>query len=249
MPGTVTIEQRGDIALVRIDRPPANAMDPQLLSDGRLVLHELQAADPGAVVITGRPGFFSAGVDLKLAPTLDRDAQREMVDAINRTFLDWYSFPRPVVSAVNGHAIAGGLILALTGDQRIGAGDGKLGLTELRAGIPYPAAAIAIVQAELAPPAARSLALGAGLVDMRQGLELGLIDELTEPDNLIDRALEVAGGLAALPRSAYPRVKAQVRGETIAALRAKLDSGDDPMLAGWLGEETAAASAALLGRD
>jgi enoyl-CoA hydratase/carnithine racemase len=249
VPGTVTIEQRGEIALVRIDRPPANAMNPQLLRDGRMVLHELQAADPAAVVLTGRPGFFSAGVDLKLAPTLDRDAQRELVEGINETFLDWYAFPRPVVTAVNGHAIAGGLILALTGDQRIGAGDGKLGLTELKAGIGYPLAAMGIVKAELEPAAARKLALGAELVDMRQGLDLGLIDELVEADRLIDRALEVAEGLAALPRSAYPRVKEQLRGETIAALRAKLDRGDDPMLSAWLGDETAAASAAILERD
>jgi enoyl-CoA hydratase len=248
VPGTVTIEQRGEIAVVRIDRPPANAMDPELLADGRAVLHELQAAEPDAVVLTGRPGFFSAGVDLKLAPTLDRGAQREMVQAINRTFLDWYSFPRPVVSAVNGHAIAGGLILALTGDQRIGAGDGKLGLTELRAGMPYPAAAIAIVKAELSAPVARTLALGAGLVDMGRGLELGLLDEIAEPDRLLDRSIEAAAELGALPRSAYARVKEQLRGSTIAALRTQLDRGEDPMLSGWLGDETAAASAAILAR-
>lgn len=249
MTPTVTIKPRGEVAVVTIDRPPANAMDPQLLSDGRAVLEELRESEPAAVVLTGRPGFFSAGVDLKLAPTLDRDAQREMVDGINRTFLDWYSFPRPVVSAVNGHAIAGGLILALTGDQRIGAGDGRLGLTELRAGIPYPAAAIAIVKAELSPPAARTLALRADLVDMRHGLELGLLDELVEPGALLDRSLEVANELAALPRGAYARVKEQLRGATAAALRERLDRGEDPMLAGWLGDETAAASAAILDRD
>lgn len=248
MPGTVTIEERGDVALVRIDRPPANAMDPGLLRDARAVLEELRGADPAAVVVTGRPGFFSAGVDLKVAPTLDPDGQRELVDAINGAFLDWYAFPRPVVSAVNGHAIAGGLILALTGDQRVGAGDGKLGLTELKAGLGYPLAAIGIVKAELTAPVARTLALTAELVDMRRGLDLGILDELVEPDRLIDRSLELANQLGALPRSAYPRVKEQVRGETIAALRAKLDAGD-PVLAGWFGEETGAASAAILERD
>ena len=242
----MTIEQHDEIALVRIDRPPANAMSPELLADGRAVLHELTAAEPDAVVLTGRPGYFSAGVDLKLAPTLDRDGQREMVDGINQTFLDWYGFPRPVVCAVNGHAIAGGLILALTGDQRIGAGDGKLGLTELRGGIGYPLAAMGIVRAELSAPAARTLALASDLVDMRHGLDLGVLDELVEPDNLLDRSLEVARELGALPRSAYPRVKDQLRGETIAALRARLASGDDPILSAWVGDETAEASAKVL---
>ncbi|MDQ3936244.1 MAG: enoyl-CoA hydratase/isomerase family protein, partial [Actinomycetota bacterium] len=205
MPGTVTVEQRGEVAVVRIDRPPANAMDPGTLADGRAVLDELRADDPGAVVITGRPGFFCAGVDLKLAPTLDAGGQREMVDGINRTFLAWYSFPRPVVSAVNGHAVGGGLILALTGDRRIGGGEGRLGLTELRAGIPYPVAAMAICRAELTPPALRELALGAELVEQPRGLELGLLDELAEPDRLLDRAVEAAAALAELPRTAYAR--------------------------------------------
>jgi enoyl-CoA hydratase len=248
MPGTVSIEPRGDVALVRIDRPPANAMSPDMLADGRAVLEELRGDEPGAIVLTGRPGFFSAGVDLKVAPTLDRDGQRELVERINEKFLAWYSYPRPVVAAVNGHAIAGGLILALCADHRIGNGEGKLGLTELKVGIGYPAAAMMIVRAELTPPAARELALGSELFDQRHGLELGCLDELTEPAELEERALAVAEELAAMPRSAYARVKEQLREQTVADLRASAERGQDPMLSAWVGEETAAASAAVLDR-
>ena len=248
MPGTVSIEPRGEVALVRIDRAPANAMSPDMLADGRAALEELRADEPGAVVLTGRPGFFSAGVDLKVAPTLDRDGQTALIEGINETFLGWYSFPRPVVAAVNGHAIAGGLILALCADHRIGNGEGKLGLTELRAGIGYPLAAMGVVKAELSPPAARELALRAELGDHLFGMELGLLDELVEPDQLEPRALAVAEELAALPRSAYARVKEQLRGDTVAALRDRLDRAGDPMLSDWIGEEGAAASAAILER-
>src|SRR3954452_24317345 len=175
----VTVETHGEVALVRVDRPPANALDLELLAEGSAAVAELRQAEPGAVVLTGREGFFSAGVDLKAVPTLDREGQRGMVDGINRLFLGWYSFPRPVVCAVNGHAIAGGLILALCGDHRVGTSVGKLGLTELRAGIGYPAAAMAIVQAERPPPQVRPLALGAERVDAGpRALELGLVDEL-----------------------------------------------------------------------
>ena len=183
-------------------------------------------------------------------PRFDDGQWRAMVDGINQLFLGWYSFPRPVVCAVNGHAIAGGLILALCGDHRIGSGVGKLGLTELRAGIPYPVAAMAIVRAELAPPAVRVLAMRAELVDSGpEAVELGLLDELAEPDALLDRALEVAHGFAALPRAAYARVKEQLRGETVAALTRVVEEGTDPMLGAWMGEETAAASAAILRRE
>jgi enoyl-CoA hydratase len=245
----VTVETQGEVALVRVDRPPANALDLELLEEGTAAVAELREAEPGAVVLTGREGFFSAGVDLKAVPKLDRDGQRAMVDGINGLFLAWYSFPRPVVCAVNGHAIAGGLILALCGDHRVGVvGAGKLGLTELRAGIGYPAAAMAIVRAELAPPSVRALALQAELIEAGpRAVELGLLDELCPPDVLLERSFQVAGALAALPRAAYARVKDQLRGATVAELERA--AADDPMRGEWLGEESVAASAAILDRD
>jgi enoyl-CoA hydratase len=243
----VNVEERGEVAVVRVDRPPANALDPDLLQQGQAVAEELRGAEPAAVVIVGRERFFSAGVDLKLVPQLDADGHRAMVEGINHLFLAWYSFPRPVVCAVNGHAIAGGLILALCGDYRVCArGDAKLGLTELRAGIPYPSAAMAIVKAELEPSAVRVLALGAELVGPDAALQLGMVDELADPDDVLPRAVEVAEGYAALPRGAYARVKDQVRGAAVSALREVVESGGDPMLAGWVGDETAEASAAIL---
>jgi enoyl-CoA hydratase len=247
MPRFVTVESHGDVALVRVDRPPANALDLELLEEGSAAVADLRAAEPGAVVIVGREGFFSAGVDLKAVPNLDREGQLGMVDGINRLFLGWYSFPRPVVCAVNGHAVAGGLILALCGDHRVGAGVGKLGLTELRAGIPYPVAAMAIVRAELPASTARTLALHAELIDAGpRAVELGLLDELCAPERVVDRSLEVASELASLPREAYARVKAQLRGATVAELERIV--ADDPIRGLWFGEETVAASAAILDR-
>jgi len=161
-------------------------------------------------------------------------------------FAGWYALERPVVCAVTGHAIAGGLILALCGDWRVGATEGRLGLTELRAGIPYPAAAMAAVRAELSPRVARRLVMRAELFDPPAALEMGLLDELAEPAEVVPRALFVAEELAALPRAAYATVKHQLRGETIAAMQQVL-AGDDPLAqAGWLSGETAGAAAATL---
>ena len=117
-----------------------------------------------------------------------------MVDGINRIFAGWYGFPRPVVAAVNGHAIAGGLILALCADYRVGVDRGQYGVTELKAGLPYPAVAMAVVRAELHAPAARRLVLGADLVDAKEALDAGAFDELAEPDQVLHRATEVARG-------------------------------------------------------
>ena len=242
----LTIQDEGGVAVIRIDRPPANAMDLSLLAEGHACVEQLSADPPGAVVITGRPGFFSAGVDLKLAPTLDADQQREMVHGINQLFCDWYCLARPVVAAVNGHAIAGGLILALCADYRVGtAGAGSYGLTELKAGIPYPAVAMEVVRSELTPAVARRLVLGAGLVDAEQARDMELLDELVEGDPL-PRALELANELASLPPTAYERIKGQLRGEAMARARRAVTEAEDPLLAGWLGDETRQGATSIL---
>ena len=169
-----------------------------------------------------------------------------MVAGINRLFCEWYDFPRPVVAAVNGHAVAGGLILALCADHRVGARGASYGLTETRVGTPYPAAALAIVRAELAPAAARRLVLGAELLDADRALELGLVDELAEADAVLERALEVSRQLAALPTATYEAVKRQLRGGVAAAMRAEAER--DPLAAGWLSAETPEAARRALER-
>jgi enoyl-CoA hydratase/carnithine racemase len=242
----VSVEERGDVALVTFDRPPANAMNHELLEAGHAALGDLAAREPGAVVLAGREGVFSAGVDLKLAPTLDAEGQRTMIEGINRLFAGWYALPRPVVCAVTGHAIAGGFILALCGDWRVGATEGKYGLTELRAGIPYPAVAMLAVRAELAPAVARRLVLRAELIDAPAALDAGVFDELAEPDQVVPRALTVAEELAGLPRGAYATIKRQLRGDTIDAMREVLEGGDPMAAAGWLDEDTAGAAASTL---
>jgi enoyl-CoA hydratase/carnithine racemase len=242
----VSIEEHEDVAVVRVDRPPANAMDPGLLADAVAATEELAAAEPGAVVLTGRPGFFSAGADLKVVPTLDADGQRAMVDGINGLCMAWYGLPRPVVCAVNGHAIAGGLVFALCADYRVAAADGRYGLTELRAGVPYPTMAIAVVAAELSAPAARRLVLRADLVDAADLRELGAFDEVVPNDEVLDRALVVARDLGALPSSAYAATKRRLRAPTL-ALAARLQAGEaDPLGDAWIDADTASRAAAIL---
>ena len=169
-----------------------------------------------------------------------------MVMGVNRMVAAWYPIEAPVVAAVNGHAIAGGLVLALCADYRVGSTTGQLGLTEVRAGIPFPAAAIALVLAELAPPVARVLCLRGELLDPPAALEARLVDELAHPEGVVTRALEVAGELAALPAPAYAKIKRQLRERTIAEVERIVREDDDPLADTWLSGETAAAAAALL---
>ena len=229
----VTVENRDGIALVTIDRPPANAMSPDLLDEGAAVADRLRTEAPAAVVLCGRPGCFSAGMDLKIAPTLDAAGQQRTVEGINRLFASWYSLPCPTVAAVTGHAIAGGMILALCCDMRVVGRSGQFGLTEVKVGIPYPAVALAVVQAELSPQAARRLALRADLVDAATALELGAFDEQVDDEHVVPRALELAAEIAALPVRAYTATKLTLRQDTIEHANSVM-AGGDPLAANWI---------------
>lgn len=196
---------------MRIDRPPANALDPALLSAGAQMVDDLLVDPPGAVVMTGTGAFFSGGADLRVVPDLSPDDQAELTRTFNRMFSGWYQFPRPVVAAVNGHAVAGGLVLALCADVRVVGRSGRFGLTEVKVGIPFPSVAMAIVQGELAAPVARRLVLGAELFGSDTAMELDLFDEQIDDGDVLGRALEIARERAAFPRSTYQIVKQRLR--------------------------------------
>jgi enoyl-CoA hydratase len=222
----------GGVVVLTADRPPANAMDVELLGELVEAIDRIAGDPPRALVLAGRPGFFSAGADLKAVPGYGPEEQRQMVASINAMALGVYELPCPVVGAITGHAIAGGLVLALCTDIRIASSAGRYGLTEVKVGVPYPQAAIGVVAAELAPHAARLLALGNELTDASACLRLGVFDEIAEPGSVLPRALELAGGLTALSPQVYARTKRELRGATAARLREA--AAQDPLLARWV---------------
>jgi enoyl-CoA hydratase len=224
--GHVTTRDHDGVVVLTLDRPPANALDVGTLEEIVAAAEPLLADPPAALVLAGRPGFFSAGLDLKAIPGYGPDEYRRLVDGVNEMALGVYALPCPVVCAITGHAIAGGFVLAMCGDQRIAASEGRYGLTEAKVGVPFPQAAIGVVQAELPPSTVRSLALSGRLVDAETCHRLGAFDEVVAPDAVLDRSLEVARELAALNRETYALIKRQLRGATVERLRA----ADEPLL-------------------
>ena len=216
--------------MVTLDRPPVNALETSFGRELTTVL-EREARDARAIVLTGAGRAFSAGVDTKAAATLDRAGQRAGVEAINRLATLLFGLEVPVVAAINGHALGGGLVLPLACDVVIATrAECKLGLTEVVAGVPFPAAPLAVCRYRLSPPVFNNLCLTGRMFDPTEALELGVVDELAEPERLVSRACEVAAKLAAYP--AYARVKDQVR----AAARADMEQAvaRDPLLSDWL---------------
>lgn len=230
----VLVESQGDVRVVVLDRPPVNAVDLTIVSALENVFAEL-AADGGckAVVVTGRPGVFCAGIDTRVVPSYDGATRAAMLRAVNRTIRSIYGLPKPVVAALSGHALGAGLVLAIASDYRVVArGEFKLGLTEAAAGIPFPAGPLAVCRAELSAKALRVLALGSGVHEPDADEVAELVDAVVETQAL--RAAAVAEARKRSAVTAYGRVKCQLRSATIARLDQIVEHDDEPLLGGWI---------------
>ena len=247
----IHIDQVGQIAVLRIDRPPANAIDLELADEFATALEGVENNDSiAALVVTGAGSCFSAGLDLKAVPTYDRAQQQAMVMQVNRLFGGLYRLPLPTIAAVNGHAIAGGVILLLACDYRIGAeGDYKIGLAEARVGVPFPVAAMAIVQSELSNSVGRKMVLTARNWNPQKALSMGVVDELQPPEQLLPRSIEMAQEMATLPRTVYGRIKRDLKRTSLERIDDAIRNRNEPMLESWLNAETRAASAEALKRE
>src|SRR4051794_27933939 len=131
------------VALLSLSAGKANAMSAELLDILDAMFSRLEASDARAAVLTGYDRFFSAGLALPTLIDLDRPAMKRFIERFNVVMMRLFAQPRPVVAAINGHAIAGGCVLALQCDWRIMAeGDFKIGLNEVQLGIGLPSVVI-----------------------------------------------------------------------------------------------------------
>ena len=201
------------IVSVTLDRPPVNALDLELTQQ----LAELpgQLASARGVVLAGRPGHFSAGLDLKQLKTYTKTQRDRLFAVIDYLAEVWYQWERPVVTAVTGHAMAGGLLLALCGDLRVCTNDpaAQFGLPAVRVGVTYPPGPWRVLVSELGPAARRQLLLAGHTIDPASAYHLGIFDELAPPESVVDRAVALAESLADLPADGYRNVKRRLRGE------------------------------------
>jgi len=231
---TLVLEQHDAITVVRLNRPPANALCLEMAREFEAVWQSQAVKDAAALVLTGAGRFFSGGLDLKSVPGYSASEQRDFLGVLNRMVARLYACPVPLVGAINGHAVAGGFVLALTTDYRVGpTGNAQFGLTEARVGIPFPATPLIVVRAECAPPDMRYSTLLARTFAPDEALRRGVLDELRPADAVLARALEVARDMATMPADGYRRIKHQLRRAAIAEIEEVIARGADPMLDGW----------------
>jgi enoyl-CoA hydratase len=217
----IEAEQHDDVVVLRLAHGRVNALDLDLCLAIRSALAD--HGEAGAVVLTGAGSCFSAGVDLKRLVGGGPDYVEEYLPALNAAFLAVFDHPRPIVAAVNGHAIAGGCVIAAGCDHRLMSG-GRIGLTELAVGVPFPLVALEIVR-YVAGPLTGELVLGGGLLGPAEAAAKGLV-EAVGPDELLDRAIGHARDLARVPLATYRLTKEQLHRPVHAAIDAARTEDD-----------------------
>ncbi len=235
----IEISETDGVAILRMANGKANAMTLEFCELLTARLDELNRSATGAVVITGTGRMFSAGVDL--LRLLDGGAPyvRKFVPALSTMLTTAFACPKPMIAAINGHAIAGGCVLACAADKRLMSADaGRIGVTELLVGVPFPASALEIMRSALTPRYfAEAIFSGATYAPPEAG-ERGLVDEVVDPNALLERAIECAKGLAGLPPAAFALTKKQIRGPVLERLQN--DASKTEVYEMWLSPETLA---------
>jgi enoyl-CoA hydratase len=235
----VHVERRGAVAILRMEQGKANALDAELCTDIRTALGEAAGSDAGAFVLTGTGSIFSAGVDLFKVVTGGREYLEAFLPALTDMLLELFEFERPIVCAVNGHAIAGGAIMCCASDYRVMAnGNGRIGVPELLVGVPFPLLAIEIVRFAVPAHQLQTLIYTGRTCLPDDALARGLVDELVDADALLDRACVVAAQLAAIPGEVFSLTKKSLRRAATERIRSTADGTDAEVRRLWAADET-----------
>ncbi|WP_436497633.1 enoyl-CoA hydratase/isomerase family protein [Actinokineospora sp. HUAS TT18] len=224
----IFVEPHGDLAVVRLDHGKVNALDLELCDAISRTVSSLEA---DAIVLAAAGSVFSAGVDLRRVADGGADYVAAFLPALSKAFLAVFDCPRPVVAAVGGPAIAGGAVLVAAADHRVMSG-GRIGLTELLVGVPFPVAALEIVRHATGRHAARLVNTGV-VVEPAEALRVGLVDEVVTADELLPTALERATELAKVPQAAFALTKEQLHRPVRTRVEASRAVDDPRVTALW----------------
>jgi len=233
---------------LRLARPPVNALDPDLCASLADAIAGAVAGGARGIVLSGGPGAFSAGLDVPHLLSVDasgvRAAWQGFIDAARALAQS----PVPVVAALNGHAPAGGCVLALCCDYRVMAeGDYRIGLNETRVGLVAPEGIQRLLRRVVGSHRAERLLVAGEMVDARHALQIGLVDELAAIGDVPQRAHAWLAELLALPRKPMLATRAIARAEVIDALRPEL-LDLDRFVASWNDPDTQSALRALMAK-
>ncbi len=212
----IEIQTVGTVRVLALSSGRVNALDVELLEELTAAVRELQGSGAGALVVTGAGRVFCAGVDLNRVLQGGAAYADRLIPALSDAFVAMFCYPGPTVAAINGAAIAGGCVLACACDRRLISPDAQIGASEVRVGVPFPAAALEVMRYACGDHAEEVL-LGGRLYRGADAIANGLAHRVIA-DDLIEAAVAEASDLAEISADAYRHTKAQLRAPTLARI-------------------------------
>ena len=208
MPAFINVEVSDHVAVIELNRPKMNVLNRQMQDEIAHAARELSSnVAVKSVVIHGGERNFAAGADVKEMVHWDAAAAARETPGLQAAFTAVANIPVPTISAITGYALGGGCELALACDLRIAAADATLGQPEILLGIIPGAGGTQRLSRLIGAARAKDLILTGRFVSAEEAREMGLVNEVVAPDKVLERAMEIARGLARGPRNAMIAAK------------------------------------------
>ena len=233
----IVTTNHGPVRELQLNRPPANALSPELIVALKVAIETAPNEGVGALVLSGTPGIFSGGLDVPRWLALDRPA-------LAQAWRDFYSLMRalacssiPTAAAINGHGPAGGTVLALFCDWRgMAEGNWKMGFNEVQVGIPLPPVILSALRRHVGARQAERLGAGGLVVSTAEALKIGLVDELIPLERVVERAVEWCQSLLKLPREAMTITRRRARADLVSPFD-QIEGELAEVVAAWWSDE------------
>jgi 3,2-trans-enoyl-CoA isomerase len=236
----IRAEKRDQVVVLKLDRGVTNPINLKLLQEMAKILRMMRYdTDSRAVVLTSsNEKFFSIGFDIPELIELGRNGFLKFYRAYNRICMDLYAFPKPIVAAITGHAIAGGCILALCCDYRfIAQGRKLMGLNEVKLGVPVPYPGDCMLRELVGARAARDMLDSGEFYEPEQLLAMGVVDGVAPLEDVLPAAIERAATLGACPHQAYALIKRNRGAPVEAQVNKRLEERQRAFVDLWFSDE------------
>lgn len=241
--------EHGDIHELRLARPPVNALDAHLIGALRAAVESAPAQGARALVLSGRTGMFSGGLDVPSLLALDRAAMQAVWTDFFALLRALAASPIPIVAAISGHSPAGGAVLSIFCDYRVMArGAYRIGLNETQVGLVVPEVIQATMRRLVGSHRAERLMVAGALLEAEQALAVGLVDELIDAELVVGRAVGWLQELLALPAEAMAETRRIARADLVALFDAPGAMDTAQFVDRWFADEAQQVLGALVAK-
>lgn len=236
----MNVDRNEGLATITLSRGKVNAIDRGMMDELRTALEDLQHdAGTNAVILTGSGKFFSFGFDVPALLSFTKEQFTDFVGAFTALYTDLFAYPKPILAAINGHAVAGGCMLALACDHRVMArGNARISLNEITFGASVFAGIVEILRFWVGSANATSILTSGAMYSAEEAVALGLVHEATDENLVLARAMNAAAAFGAKRPAALASMRSLLRRPALEEMRRREQDSIREFVEIWYSDPT-----------